>query len=222
MFLPAFDSQKERWVSGSYASSRLRAKAVCDSKETKYSSNSRRRVNAKLLITLVCRVICNSLHVTGPRYDRPRARRFLSSCTLFKARALIDWFSENMLRINSFGIFFLTIAFGANAFDTSIFAFDSHQGYPTLGTTVTDVAGRQLLEHRVAPPDAWALGRTDEQTVKLLNRFGGTPPPLFGISSGNENQKSTIILEGLTSEIGMFNCCSSGIGNDLAQITDGA
>lgn len=120
-----------------------------------------------------------------------------------------------MLQINSFGFFFLTVAFGANAFDTSIFAFDSHQEYPNLGTTVTDVAGRQLLEHRVAPPDAWALGRTDEETVKLLNCFGGTPPPLFGVSSENENQKSTIILEGLTPEIGMCNCCSSGIGNNF-------
>lgn len=127
-----------------------------------------------------------------------------------------------MLRINSLGTFFLTIAFGTNAFDTSIFAFDSHQEYPVLDTTVTDVAGRQLLEHRVATPDAWTLGRADEETVKLLNRFGGTPPPLFGISSENENQKSTIILEGVTSEIGMFNCYSPGSRYHFGIITDGA
>ena len=137
---------------------------------------------------------------------------FLSSCMLFKDWAQVERFSESMLQINGLWAFFLTIAFEANAFDTSIFAFDSHQPPIPGKSTVTDIAGRQLVEHRVAPSDAWNLGRTDEETVKLLNRFGGPSPPLFGISE-NENQRSTIILEGVAPEVGMLICYSLGVGN---------
>lgn len=67
---------------------------------------------------------------------------------------------------------------------------------------VGDVAARRLAELRIALPDASTLGKTNQETVELLNRLGGTPSPLFDASPWSEIQKTTIILEGVSAEIG--------------------
>ncbi|ODM19889.1 hypothetical protein SI65_04875 [Aspergillus cristatus] len=64
------------------------------------------------------------------------------------------------------------------------------------------MAVQRLLELRIAPPDMSTLGRIDQETVKFLNHFGGTPSPLFGVSLTPENGKTTIILEGIAPEVG--------------------
>lgn len=99
----------------------------------------------------------------------------------------------------------LIVALGADALDASIFTFNSYRE-PSIqkDPTVADAAVRRLVELRVAPPDVPTLGTVDEETVKLLNHFGGAQSPLFGSSPEHKGQKTTIILEGIAPEIGSF------------------
>lgn len=113
----------------------------------------------------------------------------------------------------------LVLALGVNAFNTSVFTFDSYyREQPILKNgDVGDVAARRLAELRMAPPDASTLGKTDRETVKLLNCLGGTPSPLFSLSPWNEIQKTTIVLEGVSAEVGTsspFTWCQYGIFAD--------
>lgn len=68
------------------------------------------------------------------------------------------------------------------------------------------MAVQRLVELQIAPPDISTLGRIDQETVKFLNHFGGTPLPLFGVSPTSENRKTTIILEGIAPEVGKIHC----------------
>lgn len=99
----------------------------------------------------------------------------------------------------------LIAAIGADAFDASIFKSDSYRE-PSIprNPAVADATVRRLVELRVAPPDVPTLGTADEETVELLNRFGGAQLPLFGSIPENEGQKTTIVLEGIAPETGSF------------------
>jgi len=101
-----------------------------------------------------------------------------------------------MLWIRSILPRLLIVASGANAFDMSVF----NPELPVLEDPI--MAVQRLLELRLAPPDMSMLGRIDQESVKFLNHFGGTPSPLFGASLTPENGKAIIILEGITPEVG--------------------
>lgn len=105
-----------------------------------------------------------------------------------------------MLWIRSILPQWLIVAFGANAFDMSVFS----PKLPVLEDP--KMAVQRLLELRIATPDMSTLGRIDQETVEFLNHFGGTPSPLFGVSLTPENGKTTIILEGIAPEVGEFRC----------------
>lgn len=105
-----------------------------------------------------------------------------------------------MLWIRSILPQWLIVASGANAFDMSVF----NPKLPVLEDP--DMAVQRLVEFRIAPPDMSTLGRIDQETVKFLNHFGGTPLPLFGVSPTPENGKTTIILEGIAPEVGKIYC----------------
>lgn len=94
----------------------------------------------------------------------------------------------------------LIVASGAIAFDMSVFS----PKFPVLKDP--NMAVQRLVELRIAPSDMSTLGRIDQETVKFLNHFGGTPLPLFGVSPISENGKTTIILEGIAPEVGKFYC----------------
>ena len=112
---------------------------------------------------------------------------------------------QAMRRIHNLLHLPLIAAIGADAFDTSIFKFDSYRE-PSIpkDAAVADAAVRRLVELRVAPPDVPTLGAADEETVELLNHFGGAQLPLFGGIPANEGQKTTIVLEGIAPETGSF------------------
>lgn len=99
-----------------------------------------------------------------------------------------------------------TITLGISNPDASIFALDScanSQGseIPFLSN---DTAQR-LLNYRMRSSTITALRTVDRGIVELLDRYGGMQPSLFGISSDDQDSRSSlIILQGLDPVIGRF------------------
>lgn len=101
-----------------------------------------------------------------------------------------------------------TAVLGANAFDASIFTFDSNrQAQHLKDPSVLDDVAPSLLALRTNSDDGLALERSDQETVGALNQLGGMPAPLFGEFGDSGNQgRYLIILEGVNQELGTLQC----------------
>lgn len=123
-----------------------------------------------------------------------------------------------MRQISSFLALSLTALLGVNAFDTSIITFDrDHRHHDLKKSTLSDDAGRLLLERRMKSADSSVLGSFDDEAVKHLNQFGGKQSSLFGISERKGIlRKSLVILEGIDAETRM-----SGVFFHLSCRDDG-
>lgn len=110
-----------------------------------------------------------------------------------------------MRQLASFLSLSATALLGATALDASIFTFDSHQQSQHLkDSPVLEDAASPLLALRTKSDDGFVLEKTDQETVQLLNQYGGAPSSLFGASgSSGSTRRSLIIIEGVTPEFGM-------------------
>ncbi|KAE8130741.1 hypothetical protein BDV38DRAFT_48731 [Aspergillus pseudotamarii] len=109
-----------------------------------------------------------------------------------------------MHRLTSFLSLSLAIASGTRALNASIFTFSPSPPWQNTKTTmVTDDIARHLLELRMNVPTASALGKWDQDLVELLDTYGGTPRPLFGVDIDNKDvTRSLVILEGIGAGLG--------------------
>lgn len=112
-----------------------------------------------------------------------------------------------------------TAIWGANALEASIFAFDSHQQSQHLeDSRLLEGAASPLLALRTKAHDGFFLEEMHQETVQLLNQYGGIPSSLFGASGNDGNlRRSLIVLEGITPEVGMY----SNVRCSMKDILDG-
>ena len=110
-----------------------------------------------------------------------------------------------MRQLSSFLSLSATAILGANTLDASIFTFDSHrQSQHLKDSRLLEGAASPLLALRTKSHDGFVLEKTDQETVQLLNQYGGMPSSLFGASGSDGNlRRSLIVLEGVTPEVGM-------------------
>ncbi|KAF7593889.1 hypothetical protein BBP40_010700 [Aspergillus hancockii] len=109
-----------------------------------------------------------------------------------------------MRQLSSFFSVSLAITSGTRALDASIFTFDSFPPWQNAGAAVlSDDMAQHLLELRMNVPTASTLEKWDQNTVELLDRYGGPQRPLFGSNVGHQHtSRSLLVIEGIDAEVG--------------------
>jgi hypothetical protein len=120
--------------------------------------------------------------------------------------------STNMHKYLGFFALSATFTSAISNPDASIFALDSsaNAGGSEIPFLSNDTAQR-LLNYRMRSSTTTDLMTVDRDIVEILDRYGGVQPSLFGISSDDQDLRSSlIILHGLDPVIGRsFQICLS-------------
>ncbi|KAE8147575.1 hypothetical protein BDV25DRAFT_160111 [Aspergillus avenaceus] len=106
----------------------------------------------------------------------------------------------------------LAIASRTRASDAHIFTFNppTPWQYPQASVVSEDVAQR-LLELRMNVPIASALGDLDQDTIELLNTYGGPPSNLFDVNAESKDvTKNLVIVDGVECDIGSIQYQNQG------------
>lgn len=112
--------------------------------------------------------------------------------------------STNMHKYLAFLTLSATFTSAISNPDASIFALDSsaNAGGSEIPFLSNDTAQR-LLNYRMGSSTTTDLMTVDRDVVEILDRYGGMQPSLFGISSDDQDLRSSlIILRGLDPVIG--------------------
>lgn len=103
-----------------------------------------------------------------------------------------------MRQVLSFLSLSLAIIPRTRALDASIFTFSPSPWQNSKAPLINDDAAQHLLELRMNLPTASALGGWDQDTVDLLDRYGGAPSSLFGYDVDRKViTRNLIIFEGI-------------------------
>ena len=89
----------------------------------------------------------------------------------------------------------------AGGLEAPVYIFDRDSN-PSSGSSpaasVDPSAARLLLAHRLDLSQYHSLGNVDDFTLQLLNRFGGTNPPVFSEDEDvNRREKLLVVVEGV-------------------------
>ncbi|KAA8642179.1 uncharacterized protein ATNIH1004_011120 [Aspergillus tanneri] len=97
------------------------------------------------------------------------------------------------------------IASGHKAFNATIFTLDQSFYPQDWSLVLSDDVVQRLLELRMGLSSTSALKESDEDTVELLNKFGGLPTPLFSSDTDKSGfRRNLLILEGLEAGVVSF------------------
>ncbi|KAL5365754.1 hypothetical protein BJX96DRAFT_19145 [Aspergillus floccosus] len=97
----------------------------------------------------------------------------------------------------------VTASLAARACGASLFAFDTYSYWEKLDNpAISDETAKRLLELRMEAPMS-TLGNADPDTVELLNKFGGSPNPLFSRPTNGKDEitKTLLIVRGVDPQV---------------------
>ena len=81
---------------------------------------------------------------------------------------------------------------------------DSYLPHKLKASGVSDNVVQRIIDLRMGSEISLTLGRADQDTIEILNDLGGSPAPLFGLTSELDNPtRDLLVLEGVEPEIGM-------------------